>query len=163
MPIRILTRGSCDKHSPHSNPSLSSPSHLESALCLRAMGKRNRRPAKKDRKKDEERQGRLDAPKKPAEPELSASKGERSLSRSRLGRAGKKGRKNKKEKEKKLPSVGLFVTKELNIAIDTTKATVERIARECRMKNKRFRLVNCTVFRCVQLAHTALNSQGHRF
>ncbi|KAJ3521717.1 hypothetical protein NMY22_g12196 [Coprinellus aureogranulatus] len=103
------------------------------------MGRRFRRPANKDPKKEEERQGRLVSSKKPAPPsELSAQPNtERSRSRSRLGRAGKKGRKGKKEK--KVPSVGLFVTKELNIAIETTKATVERIARECRAKNKRFR------------------------
>ena len=103
------------------------------------MGRRNRRPAaSKDPKKEEERQGhRLEGKNLAPESDLGGPSRERSRSRSRLGRAGKKGRKNKKEK--KLPSVGLFVSKELNIAIETTKATVERIARECRAKNKRFR------------------------
>ncbi|TEB33837.1 cysteine proteinase [Coprinellus micaceus] len=102
------------------------------------MGKRNRKPAKnKDPKAEEDRQGRrLEGKNLAPGSGLGVPSGERSRSRSRLGRTGKKGRKNK---EKKLPSVGLFVTKELNIAIETTKATVERIARECRAKNKRFR------------------------
>ncbi|KAF6764385.1 hypothetical protein DFP72DRAFT_421321 [Ephemerocybe angulata] len=101
------------------------------------MGRRYKRPANKDPKKKEERKGRLVAPKggNKGDVDLKAPR-ERSRSRSRLGRGGK-GKKGKKEK--KQPSVGLFVTKELNTAIETTKATVERIAKECKAKNKRFR------------------------
>lgn len=95
---------------------------------------------KKDPKKEEERQGRLVTPKDLHSPDpntLGAPSREGSRSRSRLG--GRSGRKNKKKNKKEKKSVGLFVTKELNLAIETTKATVERIARDCRSKNKRYR------------------------
>lgn len=106
------------------------------------MGRRNRinkRSAEKENKvkREEERQGRLTTG---AKAELGVRIGEQSRSRSRLGRGGKKGRKSKNETT--APSVGLFVTKELDIAIETTKATVENIAKECKLKNKRFRFVD---------------------
>ncbi|KAJ2928239.1 hypothetical protein H1R20_g8850, partial [Candolleomyces eurysporus] len=44
-----------------------------------------------------------------------------------------------KLKERKKTKPGLFVTKELAIAIEKTKATVEQIAKECRMRNTKFR------------------------
>ncbi|RXW21859.1 hypothetical protein EST38_g4004 [Candolleomyces aberdarensis] len=44
-----------------------------------------------------------------------------------------------KLKERKKSKPGLFVTKELAIAIEKTKATVEQIAKECRMRNTKFR------------------------
>ncbi|KAJ2935083.1 hypothetical protein H1R20_g2057, partial [Candolleomyces eurysporus] len=98
------------------------------------MGRRQGRVAPK--KKKEEGRGRPGAPKDDA---LNAGGPERTRSRSRLrsGPTNRKAKKNEKKKEKK--KVGLFVTKELATAIETTKATVERIAKECRLKNRRFR------------------------
>ncbi|RXW23954.1 hypothetical protein EST38_g1918 [Candolleomyces aberdarensis] len=102
--------------------------------------KRAKRPARKQETK-QERTGRPGGPKvqgdKPPE-SLGAEPRERTRSRSRLRRGDRKDKK-KGKKEKKQPQVGLFVTKELAQAIETTKSTVERIARECRAKNRRFR------------------------
>ena len=99
------------------------------------MGRRQRKPASK---KKEEGRGRPGPP-KDADDTLKPGGPERTRSRSRLrgGPDNRKAKKNEKRKEKK--QVGLFVTKELATAIETTKATVERIANECRLKNRRFR------------------------
>jgi len=60
----------------------------------------------------------------------------------------RQGRKGKNQKKEKKPNVGLLVTEELSKAIETTKATVERIVKECRARNKRFR---CSPLRAYHL------------
>ncbi|KAF6743622.1 hypothetical protein DFP72DRAFT_1079815 [Ephemerocybe angulata] len=106
-----------------------------------------KRPTNKDPKKQEERKGRLVVPnvlkgdnnkggRKMKESADLVVHTERSRSRSRLRSAGNR---SKGKKDKKQPSVGLFVTKELNVAIETTKATVERIAKEYKAANRKYR------------------------
>ena len=97
------------------------------------MGKKQRIARKK--KETEESKARAGRP-VPLK-DRTNEKGDGSRAGSRLGDRSRKNKKNKKEKP--APKVGLFVTKELSIAIETTKNTVERIAKECRLKNKRFR------------------------
>jgi hypothetical protein len=98
------------------------------------MGRRERKVASK---KKEEGRGRLSAPKNEADT-LKAGGPNRTRSRSRL-RSGPNNRKVKNEKKVGKKKVGLFVTKELATAIEATKATVERLAKECRLKNRKFR------------------------
>ncbi|KAF6764393.1 hypothetical protein DFP72DRAFT_1163362 [Ephemerocybe angulata] len=106
-----------------------------------------KRPTNKDPKKQEECKGRLVVPnvlkgdnnkggRKMKESADLVVHTERSRSRSRLRSAGNR---SKGKKDRKQPSVGLFVTKELNVAIETTKATVERIAKEYKAANRKYR------------------------
>ena len=112
------------------------------------MAKKQKRIARK-KKENEERQGRPVNVKGKTNDTLPAASRGGSRSRSRL-RGNIPPKKSKRDKK---PKVGLFVTKELAIAIETTKSTVERIAKECRSKNKRFRFARLHLDSTSALTH----------